>query len=352
MPDRFTAVMFILLALACAGVLAEEAPVQPKPDDKKAEEDALKAKIVEILAKVKGSYAPELPIEEWNKIRDGAEAELLALGEKAIPFLLPYLDYQVLKQVLEKTDTEFAGRISGVLKKLGWVSPEMIAELKELMEKLAKKEVVPQEDGPRFRELGAYAAKALDAELRKNPEQLIREKICEILGDMGGVGILAAVDPLLYAAADPEPAVRLQAFRALAATAKEEDHFKALDELMAKLGAYEIVVSHLTGDPDPRVRLRAATVLGWMEAVNAAEVLMSVLTTEKEENVVSEAVWALETTAGLEVKSSDPWKARVAKVNEWWAKKKDSYPKQIKPVKPVIREKPKEEKKDGKEEKR
>ncbi len=348
---RFAAIAAVALALAIAPVSAENAPpTDPKPVDKKAEEEALKARIVEILTKVKASDASELPIEDWNKIRDGAEAELFALGPVSIQFLLPYLDLATLKGILGKTDPEFAGRIKAVLKKLGWISPEMEAELKELMGKLRKKEVVPQEDSPRFRELGNYAVVALDQELRLHPLQIIREKICEILGDMGSAGILSAVDTLLFAISDPEPAVRLQAFRALSLTAREEDHFKELDERLVKLGAYELIVCHLAGDSDARIRLRAATVLGWMEAVNTAEALFAVLSSEKEENIVSEAVWALEMISAVETKSGEEWKARLARINEWWAKKKDSLPKQIKPGKPKIREKTKEtdgEKKEG-----
>jgi HEAT repeat protein len=254
------------------------------------------------------------------------------------------MDSGKLKEILGKTDTEFASRVKSVLMKLGWISPEMKAALKELMGKLAKGKIVPKEDSPRFMELGDYAVKALDAELRKDPKQLIREKILEILGYMGNVGILSAVSPLLYAVSDPEPAVRLQALLALAKTAEDDKNFKQLDAMLVKAGAYQVLANHLSGDGDARVRLRAATVLGWMEVREAASLLMKAIG-DKTESVGSESVWALQMISRVEVKEGESWSRQVENLKAWWAKKSKSLPKQLKPAKPFIRAKKKGTKK-------
>lgn len=344
---RYLAAALMVGLLACPGTLrAEEGPAAGE-EKAKTEEEILKGKILEILAKVKGSYADELPSEEWDRIRDGAEKELLELGPEAIPHLLPYMDPAKLKEdVLGKTDTEFATRIKTVVKKLGWISPQMKAALELLMKKLRDKQIVPQEDSPRFMELGSYAAAALEKELEVQKNQSVREKICEILGSMGSAGILEVVEALLWAANDPEPPVRVQALRALALTARDDRNFKPLDRILKEKKAYPLLVNHLAKDPDRRVRLRAATVLGWMEAPGAAEALYNVMNLDKEPSVTSEAAWALQMISGVDADSDEKWDVTMGKLRAWWRKKKASLPPQIKPAEPAIRSKKKDDPED------
>jgi hypothetical protein len=355
---RFTLTALLLLSLLLTGswALAGEGPAET-PEKKKTEEELLLEKIVEIITRVKGSYEPELPIEQWNKIRDGARDELLKLGadlskekkDKLIAALLPFANEAKLKEILGKTDPEFASRVKKVCLELGWISPEMRESLKILLEKLRKDKIVPAEDGPSFTELGAFGAEALDAEFKKTRKQSIREKICEILGHLGNVGILGVVPTLLYATGDPEAPVRIQALRALKKTAEDDDNFKKMDKILTANKGYQILANHLAYDPDSTARLRSATVLGWMEAIQCTQVLYDVwhkkYNSAEEEKVTAEAVWALGYVSGVEYKEDEKWPDFERKVEAWYAKNKATLKKQMKPAKPAIR--PKKKPKDG-----
>ena len=339
---RYATVLILLgLLLFPAALCAEEGSGSKDEEKPKTELEILQEKVKAILVKLTASFADEIPSEDFHRIRDGVETELLALGAKAIPVLLPYTNPAKLKEVLGKTDTEFSSRIKTLVKKLGWVSPEMKATLQLLMAKLRNKKGVPQEDSPRFAELGDYAAQALFAEMKVNRLASVRERICEILGSMGSAGILTVVDALLHGARDTEVPVRVRAFRALVLTARDENNFKPLDKIFGQKKAYQRFVNHLAFDPDLQVRLHAATVLGWMETPQATQALYAIVVRDANPSLSSESAWALLGISGIDSPEGEKWELTKAKLKAWWAKKKGTLRAQIVPAKPAIRVKPK-----------
>jgi HEAT repeat protein len=112
-----------------------------------------------------------------------------------------------------------------------------------------------------------------------------------------------AVEPLVAALADDNPAVRAAAAETLGSIGDR----RAVEPLVLALK-----------DEDPQARKNAVTALSWIQDPRAVEPLIAVLNDE-DEGVQSEAAWALSKIAGKDFgKNFLEWQ-------EWWDKNKETF---------------------------
>ncbi|MCU0722500.1 MAG: HEAT repeat domain-containing protein [Planctomycetes bacterium] len=342
-------VLGILFLIACARAPAgEPTPPPPAPGEgeakPKTEEEILGEKIAEALAPLK--TAAELSPEDQDKAFDKSEADLLALGPKAVPLLeamLPKRDEkgkivfsEKLKEILGREDLNVVGMAERVMRAHGWVSEADRTKRESLLKELRDPDIQAEDLSTGFVEIGLYGVEGLREEHAKaaaDPKR--REKILNVLQLMAKQGCHETAVFLLDLCADKDAAARAKAAQGLASLAETEDEkaFKTLDQLFQKEEAYPMLVGMLRLDGDPDVRRCAALVLGMMEVKEAAQELVNALDDPKEK-VKDEAAHALTLIERNVPIPSDPEK-RIKALKSWWGQSGASFPPQIKAAPPV-----------------
>jgi hypothetical protein len=355
------AVLAFLIAGASA-IAGEPAPPPPPPAGEepkpKTEEELLWDKIAEALLPLK--TVMELAEEAKDKAWEKSEADLIALGPKAIPLyetLLARKDEkekivfsEKLKELLGREDIPAENMIKRVLRAQGWVSEAERKKREWLLLELKDPENPAGDLSSPFIELGPFGVAGLKEEFGKAKDPKIREKILQILNLMASQGCLDVPGFLLDLSVDKDAEVRRKAAAALCELARpdeEEETLKALEALkiiFRQEEAYPMFAGMLRLDADPDVRAYAAQVLGRMGVKEAAQELVNALDDPKEK-VYTEAANSLRLFEKTTPFPKD-WDKLVKSLKTWWGQAKASYPAQLVAAPPVRKSKP-AGKKDG-----